>query len=79
MTDKTFREMTDDEITVAFRKMAIRCQHSNNPVEMFKRRVKETVDCQYTVAVSFSRPNGAGQRMWMGMVCSPSTGKTINF
>lgn len=79
MTDKTFREMTDDEITVAFRKMAIRCQHSNNPAEMFKQRVKEIFDCQYTVAIAFSPPNGAGQRVWMGMVCSPSTATTINF
>lgn len=79
MTDKTFREMTDDEIQKAFRRIAIGCQHCNDPKAVFITRVKEELDCQYTVAVTFSKPNSAGQRMWMGMVCSPSTSKTINF
>lgn len=79
MTDKTFREMTDDEIQKAFRRIAISCQHCNDPKATFKKLIKERFDCPYTVAISYSEPNGAGQRMWMGMVCSPSTGKTINF
>ncbi len=79
MTDKTFREMTDREIEVAFRKLAIGCQYCNDPKAEFTRLVKENFDCPYTVAIHYSNPNGAGQRMWMGMVGSPSTGKTINF
>ncbi len=79
MTDKTFREMTDREIEVAFRRLAIGCQHCNDPKAEFQRLIKETFDCPYTVAISFSSPNDAGQRMFMGMVNSPNTGKIINF
>jgi len=79
MTDKTFREMTDDEIGKAFRRLAISCQFCNEPKAVFLEHVKKDFDCPYTVAISFSDANGAGQRMWMGMVCSPSTGKTISF
>lgn len=79
MTNKTFREMTDAEIKIAFSRLAISCQHSNDPKKVFQRRVKEDFDCPYSVAIAFSNPNRAGQRMWMGMVGSPSTGKTINF
>ena len=79
MTDKIFREMTDHEIKVAFRRLATSCQFSNDPKAVFQEHVKKDFDCPYTVAISFSSPNDAGQRMHMGMVGSPSTGKTINF
>ncbi len=77
--NKTFREMTDAEIKRAFSRLASQCERADNPKEVFQRRVKEDFDCPYTVAICFSSPNGAGQRMSMGMVGSPTTGKTINF
>lgn len=79
MTDKTFREMTDREIEVAFRRVAIGCQNCNDPKAAFNRLIKEWFDCPYTVAIHYSNPNAAGQRMWMGMVNSPNTGKIISF
>ena len=76
---KKFREMTDDEIESAFRRLANSCQCCNEPAAVFKERVKKDFDCPYTVAISYSKTNGAGQRMHMGMVNSPNSGKTISF
>lgn len=76
--NKTFSEMTDDEIIRSFQQIASRCQHANNPAEAFKAVVKKELDCQYTVAISFSSPDGRGHRMYMFMVNSPSTGETLS-
>lgn len=77
--NKTFREMTDVEIKTAFSRLALQCECRANPKEEFLRRVKEDFDCPHTVAICFSESNSAGQRMSMGMVNSPTTGKTIIF
>lgn len=74
---KTFREMSDSEIVSLFRSLANRFESSNDPVTEFKAYVKEQFGC--SIASSFSSPNGAGQRMHMGMVSSPTTGKTLSF
>ncbi len=74
-----FLKMTDEEIQNAFRKLAINCQYSNDPKVVFQDRVEKDFNCSYTVAITFSKPNSAGQRMCMGMVYSPTTGKIINF
>lgn len=76
---KKFSEMTDDEIIVAFRRAARRSQHTNGPVKSFNHRVQQDHECYQPVAIIFSSPNDAGQRMYMGMVNSPTTGTTINF
>lgn len=75
---KKFLEMTDDEIKVAFRKLAMRCQHSNDPAAVFKAAVKDELECPWTVAADFSSKDGSGQRMSMFMVSSPNTGKTLS-
>ncbi|KKK98888.1 hypothetical protein LCGC14_2638230 [marine sediment metagenome] len=76
---KKFRQMSDDEIIKAFKDLAHGCQRANDPVATFKKTVKSDFDCSYTVAITFSKYNSAGQRMHMGMVCSPTTGETLNF
>ena len=76
---KKFRLMTDDEIITDLAQLAQQCEHSNNPKETFKSRAKQELECPYMIAISFSSPNRAGQRMHMGMVSSPTTVKTFNF
>lgn len=72
-----FDDMMDEEIKAEFRRLAIRIQRSDNPVQAFKSAALEEFGCQ-NVRITFSKPF-LGLRMHMGVVVSPNTRENLDF
>lgn len=79
MLDRNWRKMTDDELSSAAKDIARSVARSRKPsTEAVAEKLKSKFGYPYSVSVTYSEPNGAGQRMVMGMMRG-KTGNIINF
>lgn len=58
-----WRDLTNDELAKALLKIVHRCDTADE----VNRMAKDELGYTYRIAVSYSEPNGAGQRMSMFM------------
>ena len=74
MVKRNWRDLSDDELKSEARSIARSCDSSTE----VSAKLKSDFDYPYSVAVTYSKPNGAGQRMMMGMMHGKN-GNTISF